>query len=113
MHSTYNTCKSIEDASNRGYSHICIVGDFNYREINWSLQEVCRRGDNPANLFLECIKDNFLTQHIKKPTRYREHSLLSILDLVLTNEENMIDEVEYLPGLGKSDHTILLFNFIC
>ena len=112
IYSTYNTCKLIENASNRGYSHICILGDFNYRDINWSLQEVCGREDNPANLFLECIKDNFLTQHITKPTRYREYVSPSILDLVLTNEENMIDKTEYLPGLGKSDHVILMFNFM-
>lgn len=37
----------------------------------------------------------------------------SLLDLVLTNEENMIGSIKYLPGLSKSDHLQLAFNFNC
>ena len=33
-----------------------------------------------------------------------------ILDLVLTNDE-IIDDIEYLSPLGKSDHAVLFFNF--
>lgn len=43
-------------------------------------------------------------QHITKPTRFREGNESSILDLILTNEETMVDEIEYLTGPGSSDH---------
>ena len=35
----------------------------------------------------------------------------SKLDLIITNEEGMIEDMEYLSPLGKSDHMILMFNF--
>ena len=35
----------------------------------------------------------------------------SILDLIITNEEGMIEDMEYLSPLEKSDHIILTFNF--
>ena len=31
----------------------------------------------------------------------------------LTNEKNMIDSIEYQSPLGKSDHSVLVFNFVC
>ena len=48
-----------------------------------------------------------------EPTRLREGQSPSILDLVFTNEENMVDKINYLPGLEKSDHLELDFNFNC
>ena len=37
----------------------------------------------------------------------------SILDLVFTNDENIISNLSYLPGLGKSVHVLLNFGFNC
>ena len=37
----------------------------------------------------------------------------SVLDLVLTNEEGMIGNIEYGNPLGKSDHLVLTFEFKC
>ena len=50
---------------------------------------------------------------MKEPTRYRSQNVPSILDLILTNEENMISNLQYKPGLGKSDHLVLDFTFNC
>ena len=36
-----------------------------------------------------------------------------MLDLVLTNEENMVNNLSYNPGLGKSDHLALSFEYLC
>ena len=33
----------------------------------------------------------------------------SVLDLVLTNEEGMIENIDYGNPLGKSDHLVLTF----
>ena len=42
----------------------------------------------------------------------RDNQQDSILDLILTNEENMIDNIKYLPPLGKSDHVTIQFSLI-
>ena len=59
------------------------------------------------------IRDCYLFQPIKQPTRFRSGQELSILDLVLTNEENMVNNIIYSSCLGKSDHITLAFQFIC
>ena len=33
--------------------------------------------------------------------------------LIFTEEENQISNLTYLPPLGKSDHAVLLFEFVC
>ena len=64
-------------------------------------------------IFLEVIRDTYFYQHILQPTRYRESQQANILDLVFTNEEHMIDNITILPGLGKSDHCTITFDFSC
>ena len=43
------------------------------------------------------------------PTRYREHNEPSVLNLVLTNSD-IIEDLEYLSPIGKSDHVLLGFT---
>ena len=47
------------------------------------------------------------------PTRYRPCSAPHILDLIFTNEEENVSDIEYLPGLGLTDHICLQFSLIC
>jgi hypothetical protein len=89
------------------------MGDFNYKEINWS-DEVCNTlPAHAAYKFLECTKDAFLFQNQLGATRHRVNQADSVLDLIFTNEEQMIDEMFTLPGIGKSDHVSLLFDYKC
>ena len=83
------------------YSYLLVVGDFNYREINWIDNSTTVSENHPATKFLECIRDGYLYQHVKEPTRVRENNEPSTLDCVLTNEENMVENINYDPGLGK------------
>ena len=94
-------------------SHILILGDFNFNENNWENNSCNTNETRPAYNFLESIRDCHLFQHVKKPTRFRMGQEPSIVDLVFTNEENMIDNISYLPGLGKTDHLVLCFDFHC
>ena len=48
-----------------------------------------------------------------QPTQVRHRQEPAILDLVLTNEEGMIENIEYGNPLGKSDHLVLTFEFKC
>ena len=75
------------------------MGDFNYREINW---EVMQTSTSESRILLDIVQDNMWTQHVTKPTR-----LNSLLDLVITSNPDMVDEVEVVEHLGKSDHCIL------
>jgi hypothetical protein len=54
----------------------------------------------------------FLIPHVNKPTRWRGTDTPHVLDLVFTNEENMVSELEYLSPLGKSDHCVLCATFL-
>ena len=44
---------------------------------------------------------------------YRQNQNPSTLVLVITNEEHMINEILYQPGLGLSNHVCLYFNHLC
>ena len=59
------------------------------------------------------MDDLFLFQHITKPTRFRKDESPSLLDLVFTNEQDMISNLSYLPPLGKSDHICIHFELLC
>ena len=59
------------------------------------------------------VHDCLLFQHVTRPTRFREGEAPNVLDLLLTNEEGMLTELQYLPGLGKSDHVVLSFQLAC
>ena len=90
--------------------HVLLMGDFN-------LPKLFTRVTHPENsmehqfqsLFSECI----LFNHAHEPTRIRGLDRPSQLDLILTNEESMIDRVEYNPPLGKSDHVTMMFDYVC
>jgi hypothetical protein len=48
---------------------------------------------------------------LQKETRFRGDNQPSLLDLIFTNEEGMIDTIEHNAPLGNSDHETLEFNF--
>ena len=63
--------------------------------------------------FVNTLDEIFLYQHVNKPTRHRLGEKSNILDLVITNEEGIVSDIDHLPGLGKNDHACLLFNVNC
>ena len=90
------------------------MGDFNYPNIDW---ENCNSNEDSTEsieyTFIENLQDIFLFQHIKKPTRWRGTNTPHILDLIITNKEPMISDLECTSPLGKSDHCVLSFNYNC
>ena len=36
-----------------------------------------------------------------------------VLFLILTNEESVVSNLQYKPGLGKSDHLVVEFTYSC
>ena len=93
-------------------SHKLIMGDFNYPKLDWVGNRGDLGGPQARNFKIAC-DDAFLIQHIQQPTRIREGQEPSLVDLVLTNREDMISDISLLPGLGKSDHSIIIGNLAC
>ena len=93
-------------------SHKLIVGDFNYKHIDWDAWSTSRNDSSNEQLFINSIQDTYCYQHISAPTRYREGEEPSILDLVFTNEEAMIQQIQHQSPLGKSDHSVLIIDFL-
>ena len=84
-----------------------LVGDFNYPSIDWDNLTATRIEEKQ---FLESVCDNFLCQHVEEATRIRIGQSPNMLDLIFSNEERMICNVNYLQGLGRSEHICLLIQ---
>ena len=91
----------LHELINRVTTGACIMGDFNFH-IDWNKKQ----GKKPSeDLFLECMDENFLTQHVVEPTREE-----NILDLVVSTKKNMIEDVQEEERFGSSDHQIIKFT---
>ena len=77
------------------YRQICVLGDFNYRNVDWDLMI----GNRESEEFLKVMQDNFLKQLVIEPTRGN-----NILDLIITNSDDIIEQVDVGGYLGNSDH---------
>ena len=98
----------IEKATNIN-KNLVIAGDFNLKDINWNYDHSLVDKDYIKS-FIRTLHDNYLTQHITEPTRYRVNQESNILDLVISSKEEMIQDIQYLPPLGNSDHICLRFS---
>jgi hypothetical protein len=93
------------------FSHIMVMGDFNFPKIDW--KNWSTKGDKNSENFVESIRDSYLLQHVMENIRMRENCEPNTLDLILTNDENMIEELNYTIPLGNSDHCSLEFMLKC
>ena len=87
-----------------------ITGDFNYKNINWENQHAM----NGQNYFLDIIctiQECFLFQHVTEPTGFRENEIRNLLDLNLSSDETMIQDITYHPHLAKSIIFVLNLNY--
>ena len=95
----------------KNYSHRCIIGDFNFKDINWTSWTTPHGAESKEAKFIEAIKDCFLHQHIDEPTRRRGNDIPSQLDLIFSDEEMQVTDIQHLAPLGKSDHSVISFNY--
>ena len=101
----------IQKVCDRHPSHLLLVGDFNYNDVNWETftMNASSSDPKPSEDFLEVLSTCSLYQHVSEPTRFKQGVSPSLLDLVITNEEGMISDLSYLPPLGKV--TIYPYSF--
>ncbi|XP_057310035.1 uncharacterized protein LOC130648032 [Hydractinia symbiolongicarpus] len=98
-------------SSARRYSHILVNGDFHYPKIDWD--NWTAHGNEKSLNFIKCLRDCYFNQLITKPTRGRGNNNPSILDLVITNDDDFIETCNTFSPLGKSDHFVVEVVFKC
>ena len=96
-----------------GYTHLLLMGDFNFPKIKWDRYYVGAGENSMSYRFFDLTQDMFLFQHVDFATRIREGQHPSIVDLIFTNEEYMVDGLRSCAPLGKSDHISMVFAFVC
>ena len=87
--------KEFKTACSNKAKNTVIMGDFNFPDIKWDSFSFT---DERSSIFVNCILENFLNQVVHEPTRHA-----ALLDLLLTNEENLVDEVRVEENLGFRD----------
>ncbi|XP_052237325.1 uncharacterized protein LOC127848763 [Dreissena polymorpha] len=85
--------------------------DLNLPNINRDDTSTDRGPGDFSYDFVECVRDSFWYQHVHEPTRGRGDADSSLLDVVFSNEEGMINSVSIENPLGNSDHSVIIFNF--
>jgi hypothetical protein len=93
--------RTIETASK---GSVLIMGDFNYPKIDWNTLEC----DSTGIRFRDLLLDNYLCQHVTEPTREN-----NILDLVISSDANMVNDLQVLDHLGNSDHNMIVWDLVC
>ena len=81
------------------------MGDFNLPDINWVSQSA--PVTNCQDKFLDCFNSNGLTQYVLEPTRGN-----NILDLVFSNESNLIQNIHIGDAIANSDHNSVSFEIV-
>ena len=97
-------------AENNQFSHILVAGDFNYPDIKW---ENWNSEREESELFLECLRECVWYQRVQDYTRCRLNQWPSVLDLIISSEEDIVECLEYLSPLGASDHKVFTYQFNC
>ena len=78
------------------------MGDFNHGNINWDTLQSTGVEDQQL---LCLVQDNVLTQLVLEPTRATR-----VLDIVLSSQKELVDNVNIKEPLGSSDHNQMHFN---
>ena len=106
---------SLKAVEKHGISHLLIFGDFNFPEIDWMNYLIKGSDISLPAIFLDITQDLFLKQHVDFNTRFREGNESSMLGLIFTNEDYMIENLRSIAPLGKRRScrsTIYVYNVL-
>ena len=92
---------------------LVIVGDLNYKQIDWNNESCDTSDEHIASKFFNCTQKNFLFQHVKHPTHFMPNAIPSLIDIVLSNDPDFVEDLTHHDPLGASHHSVLLFNIKC
>ena len=104
-------CEFIKNMLSVSYSttQVLVVWDFNFPKIAWTTM-ISKKLNHHSQMLVDTIQDLHLYQHITEPTWYRHGQMTNLLDLCLTNFENMVHRINYRSGLGLSDHLCISWD---
>ena len=85
--------------------NVILMGDFNFRNINWETGECTSAREQK---FLDTLQDNLLVQMVDSPTRGS-----NLLDLVLVGDPSAVTKCEVGEAFGNSDHQIVTTEISC
>ena len=88
--------------------NLIVYGDFNHPEIDWKHMFCSTGEEHAASIFLHTIQDSKLDQLTSEPTHFKPNCRPSLIDLVLTNNNEIIAAPSHMPPIGKSHHSILI-----
>ena len=94
-------CESINRCEN---SDCILVGDFNFRDIDWVNVSSPHELDS---IFISTLTENAFTQLVEEPTRGT-----NILDLVVTRNSDLVENLVVSEHFSSSDHKSINFE-IC
>jgi hypothetical protein len=92
------------------HGELVILGDFNFSTIHWPVKDPLY-GNNSASHFTNLLLSSTLEQLITEPTTFRSGNCPSLLDLLLTNNKNMISCIDIKSPIEKSDHVHVVIEF--
>ena len=82
---------------------VVLTGDFNFPEIDWNIRPpAC--SSNTGRDFLDFCTTFSFEQSVSKPTRGP-----AFLDLLFSNEHNLVKNVETMPPFDGADHDSIFF----
>jgi hypothetical protein len=94
--------------NSRQHPNVIVGGDFNLADIDWKTWQTTNIKTKAIHeRFLNFLFDNSLSQLVTGITRPVSNSTL---DLLVTTNPNLIENIEILPGM--SDHCLVMFD-IC
>ncbi|KAJ3644251.1 hypothetical protein Zmor_026919 [Zophobas morio] len=88
------------------HSNLLIFGDFNFPKISWP-NILISDNDGSEGLFKDMLLTTNLAQLVTFPTRFRIGHTPSLLDLILTSDQNLLSKIEQNPPIGVSDHCVI------
>ena len=98
-------CKVREILHEVSKKEFLLMGDFNYKGIDWRQNCWDSNATVESTLFLECVNKCLLRQHVDFLTTDK-----SILDLVISRDLDIVSNVQDLGSFDSSDHRLLGFN---
>ena len=81
------------------------MGDFNHPKTDWVHYSTNSSINDSNYKFFETTRDCFFEQYVKSSARGRNSDNSSLLYFVMSNTDDLIDNVSLLPPLSKSDHS--------
>ena len=97
-----------KEISENSYNKVCIMGDFNYPNIDWSNRALSESGK--GSCLQDKIDDILFFQKVENNTRHRQGQKSNMLDLIIVNDEDFISTIKHSSPLGNSDHEMLQFS---